>query len=74
MASISINEEDFNVLANAAMDAKEHGNMDQANALDKLARKANVSLTGAKTGSMRSFARPGSKTLRWNDVPSVLID
>lgn len=39
MPSISISEADFTAVAEAAYDAKRAGNRDEAQALDKIARK-----------------------------------
>jgi hypothetical protein len=72
MAVISgINEKDFEVLADAANAAKKRGDMETALALDKMARKANVSLTYEKNKWMEIWC-PNPKRLTWKEAPSTL--
>lgn len=73
-ASISgINEEDFCVLARAAQAAKDRGELTDAQALDKLARKANASLTNAKYAGAARFTSSEVKLAKWSSVPSTLL-
>lgn len=73
-ASISnINEEDFCVLARASQAAMDRGDLADAEALDKLARKANASLTNAKYAGAARFVSGNVKLLRWSSVPSTLL-
>lgn len=73
MTSINISESDFCAVAEAAIEAKERGDNDQSEKLDKIARKMNASLTNgsafARSGQMMGFRQKG---LTWRDVPSVL--
>jgi hypothetical protein len=75
MASISIRETDFDVVATAALSAFQRGSWTDAAALDRLARKINAALasdraTRVTAGGMASLRG----TLTWQDVPSVLPD
>ena len=70
MPMINIGESEFMVLANAANLAEQHGNHEDALALDKLARKANAALSGSainKVVDMRMTKNP-----KWQDMPSTL--
>lgn len=69
MPSINISEQEFSVVASAAQDAFEKGCLDDAKALDKLARKMNAALSNQKvTGPYGAGYTP----LKWTDVESVL--
>lgn len=70
MASISITEDDFTVLAAAAHEALQRGDVEDAMKLDKIARKMNASLGNASMAGVPK--RPGVKGLTWQDVPSTL--
>ena len=72
MASINISEDEFGVLAEAARQARDRGEKANAEALDKMARKANAALTNDKYRSVRWLAGAASKSLTWQDVPSIL--
>jgi len=73
-ASISsITESDFEVLARAAQAAKERGDSADADALDKLARKASASLTNTKCAGAMRFTSSNVKMLKWSSVPSTLL-
>lgn len=73
MASINIREEDFSTVATAACAAMDAGDMEEAQALDKIARKINAALTGSRDslniGRMMGMRKP---VVRWQDMPSVL--
>lgn len=70
MPSINISESDFIVVANAALDSYYKGDEEEADALDKIARKINASLTNAET---RKLAAPfRHKAITWEEIPSVL--
>lgn len=74
MASINISESDFSVLAAAVLDAKANGDIEQAFALDKLARKASAALTNAKYAVARnSGSATGVKPIGWEQVNSLLV-
>jgi hypothetical protein len=68
----SISEDDFTALASAAQRAKDAGKLAEAEALDKLARKANAALTNAKYSRMGSEVGFGHKGIGWRQVPSTL--
>lgn len=74
MASIVISEEDFMVVAGAARDAQQAGNMEEALALDKVARKMNAALSrDSATAKIARYASGGKSTpFSWKDVPSTL--
>jgi hypothetical protein len=74
MPPITITERDFSVLSLAATDARDAGDMEQANALDRLARMANAALTGASYGVQlaRVAGVSSGKPIRWRDMPSTL--
>ncbi len=74
MATMNISEDDFATLADAANAAARRGDAAAANELDKLARKANASLTNS-AGARRRFAGgPSAGGIKWTEVPSCLID
>lgn len=73
-ATISgITESDFQVLAQAAQAAKDRGDMADAEALDKLARKASASLTNTKYAGLMPFTTSEVKKMKWSSVPSTLM-
>lgn len=72
MASINISEDDFMAVAMAAHAAKDAGDMDQAVALDKIARKINASLSAAGTKAYAWIGGGKRKPLGWQDMPSTL--
>jgi len=74
MASVNINENEFDVLANAARTIFKLGDVSAAKSIDKIARKANAALTNDKYRSSRVFIGALSKSLTWKDVPSTLED
>lgn len=73
MASINISQEEFAVLAEAANDAKQKGDIAQAEALDKLARKVNASLSNAGMAKYRIQGLPAPKGMTWEEAPSTLL-
>lgn len=73
MASISIKESDFTVLAGAAETAKRLGDHHGARQLDVLARKANAALSNSRVqGLARGTGFHRGKGLTWRDVPTTL--
>ena len=75
MASINISEDDFNVLAAAANDANARGDQEQADALDKIARKVNAALSKNQWAtSVVRLVGVAPKPLSWRDMPSTLVD
>lgn len=73
MPNISVSEKDFEVLACAAGDAEDRGDMKQAKALDKLARKTNAALTAANgTRKLAAMWSGNGRPVRWQDMPSTL--
>lgn len=73
MANINVSEKDFEALATAANDAKLHGDLEQAEALDKLARKVNAALSNAKHIGLRNLGGIRGKNMTWQEAPSTLI-
>ena len=73
MASISVTESDFSVLAFAAQAAREAGYEADAKRLDTLARKVNAALTGDNP-SLKAAGRVGlpRRAIRWQEMPSTL--
>ena len=71
MPSINISEADFGAVAGAALDAEAAGRMDDARALDKIARKINAALT-ARTTLPFAYLTGHRKPVRWQDMPSTL--
>lgn len=70
MPSISITEEEYDVLFSAAHRAMGDGHKDEADKLDKICRKANAALSNGITYSGLEAHR---KRLSWKDVDSVFI-
>lgn len=68
----SVSEDDFMALATAAQTAMDAGDLKTAMALDKMARKANASLTNTKYAGLQRFCGPAAKRLTWTSVPSTL--
>lgn len=74
MANINVSENDFFLAAGAANRAKDAGDRESAQGLDKLARKINASLSAqsglrATRGLGRLFK---TKPFTWRDVPTTL--
>ena len=70
MPSISVSEKTFEAIAHAAMTCYINGEYEEAEELDKIARRVNAALSNE-----RSKIGPWSKKakgLKWQDVPSVL--
>lgn len=73
-AAMTPTEKDFQVVASAAMDAKARGDMEQAQALDMIARRMNADLTNrASARRMKGVPRVRSAYIHWSDIPSVLF-
>lgn len=72
MPSINISEDDFTTVALAAYAAKDEGDMRQARALDKIARKINASLSSASTKQYGWLTGGKRKPLGWQDMPSTI--
>jgi hypothetical protein len=69
----SINQKDFEALAWAANEAKRQGDMETAHILDKLARKANGSLTNASLKEHAVWLTTNQNRIKWQDIPSTLL-
>lgn len=72
MPSITISEADFTAVALAAHAAKNGGDMEQAHALDKIARKINAALSSQTTKPYRWMSAGMRTPLRWQDMPSCI--
>lgn len=74
MASINTSEADFMAVAGAARDAKDRGDMTEAKALDKIARKINAALSHDAPMARLARAASGQRcsTSSWKDMPSTL--
>lgn len=72
MASINISEDDFLHIALAANAAKDRNDMDEAQALDKIARKINAALTATSVSPFMRVIGIPSRTVSWKDMPSTL--
>lgn len=73
MASVSVSENDFVVLADAANAALRRGDRIAAEALDKLARKTSAALTNSCTPKRNVVYGKGATSFTWTQVPSVLM-
>lgn len=73
MANITISEADFEAVAGAAIAAQGRGERAAAEALDKIARKINASLSNSRGRHTAMFGMQAA-ALRWQDVPSTLLD
>jgi hypothetical protein len=74
MPSVNISEKDFDMVACAAMDAQDRGDMSTARNLDKLARKMNAAITSAKITAQFGRALGYQKSeVRWQDMPSIIV-
>ena len=74
MPSISVSERDFEMVADAALESASIGDMEEARALDELARKISLALCRDRANS--NVARKAGECgvgLSWKDVPSVLL-
>jgi hypothetical protein len=77
MASINISEDDFVCVAAAANDALKRGDVEDAAALDKIARKINAALSNSNvhlTVLRRMTGRSGAAGPTWRDMPSTLME
>lgn len=73
MSSIDVSEKDLEVVTCAALECASIGDMDDARALDKLARKIHLALCRDRaTSKAVRKAGCGGNCLSWKDVPSVL--
>lgn len=66
MPVVNVSEADFEACFNGAHAARDDGDADTAEALDKLARKINASLSHHRLGPTKL-----SRKLGWEDMPSV---
>lgn len=73
MATISAKKSDFDVLATAARRAKDAGCLEDARALDLLARKVNAAVTN-NDFSKEYSGIPRTTSISYKDVPSTLIE
>lgn len=72
MPSINISERDYELVAGAAMDAEQKGHREEAEGLDKIARKINAALTAVTTRPYSWLSGSERKPLTWQDMPSTL--
>lgn len=76
MANMSVSQADFEALADAALSAEARGDMAEAVALDKLARKVSAALTVASSKGSRHIVRMATgkepSPFTWESVPSLL--
>ena len=73
MPSINISEADFVSVSSAARDAMARGKRSEAQALDKIARKINAALSGARVSGLMALAgSSSSRGPKWQDMPSTL--
>ncbi len=75
MPSINTGEADFMAVAGAALDAKNSGNLEAAQTLDKLARKINAALSTSNptlVALLRASGLPPLVSMTWRDMPSVI--
>ncbi len=68
MTSISVSEKSFELIAHAAITCYQNGEIEEAEGLDKIARRINAALSGQMTKKHRMRG----KGITWKDVPSVL--
>lgn len=68
MASISVSEKSFELISHAAITCYQNGEIEEAEGLDKIARRINAVLSSQVTAKYRLRG----KGLTWKDVPSVL--
>ena len=71
---MKFNEQNFQDLAEAAWLAQDAGKQELAERLDVLARKANLDCTRSTVDRAFPMSKsfPGSRSLKWQDMPSVL--
>jgi uncharacterized protein HemY len=72
MAAVTMTDADFIHLVSAANYAKERGDIEEADALDMIARKLNAALTVERYRGIR-WANGSATKMTWRDVPSTLI-
>lgn len=75
MAKLSVSQRDFELVACLALEAESRGDMDDAIAADRLARRISAALTVASSKGERAIVRmtgrePGNFT--WEQVPTLL--
>jgi len=68
MASISVSEKTFELVAHAAITCFVNNEIGEARELDKVARRINAALSNQVTKNYRLRG----KGITWRDVPSVL--
>jgi hypothetical protein len=69
---VNVGEADFQAVASAALTAKASGDMDEARALDKLARKINLALSSDHATAKMARMMGADVKRSWRDIPSVL--
>ncbi|KKK71782.1 hypothetical protein LCGC14_2910470 [marine sediment metagenome] len=69
MANISVSEKTFDIIASAAITCYLNDEHDEAEELDKIARRINAALSNDVCKG--PWSKKG-KGLKWRDVPSVL--
>ena len=76
MAKLSVSERDFELVACLALDAESRGDMDDAIAADRLARRISAALTVAKSRDARFIVRMATSkdpsNFTWEQVPTLL--
>lgn len=70
MPTVNISQADFEAAANGAWECFSRGKMQEAAALDKLARKINAALSASSIRGPAGLKR--RERINWQDVPSVL--
>lgn len=68
MASISVSEKNFELIAHAAITCYQNGEIEEAEGLDKIARRINAALANKVTKKYRIRG----KGITWKEVPSIL--
>jgi len=70
MAAISVSEKTFTIIANAAVTCYTNNEIEEAEELDKIARRINAALSNESLP--HTWGRSKGQGLKWQDVPSVL--
>ena len=70
MASLSVSQKTFELIASAAITCYENKEFEEAHGLDKVARRINAALSNESIN--HPFGLRKGQGLKWQDVPSVL--
>ena len=73
MASVRITDEEFGEVQYAAQMCYDRGDLESAKALDKLARKMNLSLS-KQNNKGYGYVAGGSSTMTWRDMSPCIHD